>query len=215
MKNLLLLTSLLLLLSACASPYPLGMNKEQWRALSADERKAMLLKQQEHQEKQRMVQIKANAKAEQLRLENQIIESRRLEKLYSNPQDGNVIMLNILGGQYHYGKRVKNVLEASYQIARGETKKIKLIIKDPNKNYTSTETVFLHYDHTGNGVYLYLDNPSYNKYKRIALLRDGHWLCGSQYKKNLNYSNEKLMGMKLFVKESGNACHSNHYRPYR
>ena len=211
MKNLLIL-SILLFLAACASPYPLGMNEDQWNKLSADERKAMLLKQQEHQEKQRMVQIKANAKAEQLRLENQIIETRRLEKLYSDPRNGNVMMVNILGGQYQYGKRQKRVLEASYVVARGEIKKISLALQDPKNHYTSTETVYLKYEAAGNGIYLYLDHPSRNETKRIALLRDGHWQCGSNYTKNLHTSYEKLIKMRFFVKESESNCRSRHRR---
>ena len=210
MKNLLIISSIFLLLTACATPYPLGMNKEQWNQLSPDERKAMLLKQQEHQEQQRMVRIKANAKAEQLRLQQQIIETRRLEKLYSNPGDGNVVMINLLGGEYHYGKRKKRILEESYQLARGETKKIKMIIQDPKKSYTSSETVYLRYDPSGNGIYLYLDNPSHNETRRIALLRDGNWQCGSNYTKNLHTSYEKLLGVRLFVKEQEGDCRPRH-----
>ncbi len=214
MKKILFVTSLLLLLSACASPYPLGMDEKQWTALSADERKSLLLKQQQYREEQRLVQMKANAEARQLRIQQEMAESRRLEKLYSHPQNGNVIMVNLLGGQYHHGKRVKRLMEASYQVARGEIKKIELIIEDTKKHYTSTETAYLRYDANGNGVYIYLDHPNYRSSKRIALLRDGHWQCGSKYTKNLHGSYEQLLGVKLFVKESGTSCRSNH-KPYR
>lgn len=40
-----LMTLVTTLLSACASPYPLNMNEEQWNKLSADERKTLLLEQ--------------------------------------------------------------------------------------------------------------------------------------------------------------------------
>lgn len=205
MTRLIFITSVFLLLTACASPYPLGMDEKQWNALSADERKALLLKQQKFREEQRLAQIKADAKARELRLQQEIIESRRLEKLYSDPSNGNVIMVNLLDGEYRYGKRVKRLMEASYQVARGETKQIKLIIEDRKTHYTATETAYLKYDHAGNGVYLYLDHPN-NNHKRIAMLRDGHWSCGSRYTKNIAGTYEQLIGVKLFVKENGSPC---------
>ena len=214
MKKLLLMTSLLLLLSACASPYPLGMDETQWNALTIAERQSLLLKQQQYREEQRLVQMKADAEARQLRIQQEMAETKRLEKLYSQPQDGNVMMVNILGGEYRYGKRSKLLMEATYQVARGESKKIELILEDTKKHYTSTETAYLSYDASGNGVYLYLDKPSYNSSKRIALLRDGHWQCGSDYTKNLHGSYEQLLGVKIFVKESGSSCRSSH-QPYR
>ena len=82
--------------------------------------------------------MKAAAKERELELKREIAEKKRLDTLYSNPENGNVIMVNILGGQYKYGKRVKNVLEDTYQIARGETKKIELVLQQPKKHYTST-----------------------------------------------------------------------------
>ncbi len=214
MKKLLLMTSLLLLLSACASPYPLGMDKTQWNALTVEERQSLLLKQQQYRKEQRLVQIKADAETRQLKIQQEMAESKRLEKLYNHPQDGNVIMVNLLGGEYRHGKRSKRLMEATYQVARSETKKIELILEDTKKHYSSTETAYLRYDANGNGLYLYLDNPNYNSSKRIALLRDGNWQCGSNYTKNLHDSYEQLLGVKLFVKESGSSCRSNH-RPYR
>ena len=214
MKKLLLMTSLLLLLNACASPYPLGMDETQWNSLTVAERQSLLLKQQQYREEQRLVQMKADAEARKLRIQQEMVESRRLEKLYRQPQNGNVVMVNLLGGEYRHGKHSKHLMEASYQVARGETKKIKLLLEDSKKHYSSVETAYLTYDVNGNGIYLYLDNPNYRSSKRIAMLRDGHWQCGSNYTKHLHGSYEKLLGVKLFVKESGSGCRSKH-QPYR
>ena len=200
---------LVTLLTACASPYPLGMNKEQWQALSADERKALLLEQQKYREEQRLAQIKADAKTRQLEIKQQMAEQARLEKLYNQPQGGNVIMINLLAGEYQRGKRSKTILEESYQVARGETKRIELKLQDRKRRSVTSETAYLHYAQNGNAVYLYLDNPRYDDDHRIALLRDGHWHCGSQYQKNLYSSYEELRGVKLFVKEIGSLCHRN------
>ncbi|NPA71364.1 MAG: hypothetical protein GXO35_00920 [Gammaproteobacteria bacterium] len=211
MKKLLLIASIFLLLSACASPYPLGMDEKQWNSLTAGERKALLLKQQQQRAAQRLVQIKADARARELRIKQEMLETKRLEKLYANPRDGNVLIVNLLGGELHQGKRQKRILEASYQIALGETKKIKISLEDKKKHYTTSETAYLTYDQNGNGVYLYLDNPNYShNRRRVALLRDGHWRCGSNYTKSLHGSYEKLVGVQVFVKEKGERCHSRH-----
>lgn len=210
MKKLLLMTSLLFLLSACASPYPLDMDETQWNTLTVEERQALLLKQQQYREEQRLVKIKADAQARELQIQQEMAETQRLERLYSHPQDGNVIMVNLLDGEYRYGKDSKRLMEATYQVARGETKKIELILEDAKKHYTSTKTAYLTYDASGNGVYIYLGNPSYHSNKRIALLRDGHWPCGADYTKNLQGSYVQLLDVKVFVKESGSSCRSSH-----
>lgn len=210
MKKLILILSVFTLLTACASsPYPLGMNQEQWNKLTTEERKALLLEQQKHREQQRLAQIKADAKAKELRLQKEIAEKKRIDAMYNNPSNGNVVMVNILAGQYQYGKRTKLIEEESYQIARGETKTIELRLQEPKKHYLSTERVYLRYTQNGNAIYLYLDNPDYNSSQRIALLRDGRWQCGSRYTKNLRTSYEKLLGIKLFVKEIGSSCGHN------
>lgn len=206
MKKILFIVALLSLLTACASTYPLGMTEEQWKSITPEERQALLLKQQQYEEQQRAIRMKADAEERKIQLKQEMAERQRLERLYSNPKNGNVIMVNILGGTYQYGKREKSVLEDSYEIARGETKKIQLTLEDPKNRYNSTETVYLQYSLNGNGIYLYLNNPNYNSSKRIALLRDGNWLCGSRYNKNLHTSYESLTKMSFFVKEMGSRC---------
>jgi len=212
MKKALFILSIFSLLTACASSYPLGMSEEQWKSITPEERKALLLKQQKYQEEQRAIRMKAAAKERQLRLKREIAEKERLDTLYSNPENGNVVMVNILGGQYKYRKKVKNVVEDTFQIARGETKKITLTLEDPKKRYNTTETAYLHYGEHGNGVYLYLDNPNYSSSKRISLLRNGKWNCGARYKKTLSTSYEVLSNVHLFVKEVGSHC--GHKRRY-
>lgn len=208
MKNLILILPLLLLLSACASSYPLGMNEEQWKTLTPNEREKLLLEQQKYREEQRLAQIEANTRARELQHQENMAEKQRLQALYDNPVNGNVVMVNILGGQYIYGKRIKNIKEETYQLARGESLQIDLLLEDPKKHTRTTQTAYLHYSLNGNGVYLYLNNPNYNnsRHERIALLRDGQWACGSRYTKNLNSSYENLKRVQLFVKEMGSKC---------
>ncbi|MDX1352712.1 MAG: hypothetical protein R3254_06845 [Thiomicrorhabdus sp.] len=210
MKKALLILAIFSFLTACASSYPLGMSEEQWNSITPEERQALLLKQQKYEEEQRAIRMKAQAEQRKLELQQEIAEKQRLDRLYSDPQNGNVVMLNILGGNYQYGKKTKHVLEESYEIARGETKQIQLVLEEPKKHYHTTQTAYLQYTLNGNAVYLYLDNPKYNSSKRIALLRDGNWTCGSNYQKHLYGSYESLKDMTFFIKEMGSHC--NHRR---
>ncbi|WP_029406857.1 hypothetical protein [Thiomicrorhabdus sp. Milos-T2] len=214
MKKALFILALFSLLTACASSYPLGMSEEQWKSISPQERQALLLKQQKYNEEQRVIRMKAAAKERELQLKRDIAEKKRLDALYNNPENGNVIMVNILGGDYKSGKRHYNIMEDTYQIARGEAKQIELRLEESKKHYNSNETAYLVYAQHGNGVYLYLDNPKYSSSKRISLLRDGHWACGSNYKKSLYSSSyESLDNIRLFVKESASHCRTQrrHY----
>ncbi len=213
MKRLVLILPIIILLSACASSYPLGMNEEQWNKLSAEERQQLLLEQQKYREQQRLARIEAEARARELQHQEDMAEKARLQALYDNPVNGNVVMVNVLGGVLIQGKRTKRIQEETFQLARGEIQSIELIVKDNKKGYTSRKSFYLEYAINGNAVYLYLEDPQYNNYRddRIALLRDGNWQCGSHYVKNLNSSYEKLKKVKLFVKESGSSC--RHLRP--
>lgn len=204
MKNWLLLP-FLVLLTACATSYPLGMSEEQWKTLTPSEREQLLLQEQKYQAEQRLARIKADALEKQRQHEIQMAEQTRLQALYDQPANGNVMMVNILSGQHIKGKNVKNIKPETYQIARGETKRIALLLQD-NKNRITTTHAFLSYEINGNGIYLHLDNPAYNQRTRIALLRDGNWSCGSRYSKNFNNNYQQLKRVQFFIKEVGAKC---------
>ena len=211
MKRILLLVTLLSLLAGCSTtPYPLGMTKEQWFKLTPKERRDLLLNEQKYREEQRLAKIKANDKANERRHQREMAEKKRLDSLYKNPHNGNIVMVNIIRGHYKYGKKGKNleyIQEDSYQIARGETKKIILRLKDAKKHYITTKPIYLQYALNGNAVYLHLQKPTKRKNQdRITLLRDGKWHCGSHYRKEMTTSYETLKDFRLFVKEIGSKC---------
>lgn len=204
-KSPLLQLSLLLisiLLIGCSSHYPLGMNEEQWNTLSLNERKELLLKQQASNEKLKLARIKS----EELQLQKDLEKEKRITYAYKHPNNGNVIMVNILAGRLIQNTRHQRLIEESYTISRGESKKINLIFEDSKTNYTSNKTAYLKYAMQGNAVYLSFNPLRNNNGKRIALLRDGKWNCGSQYKKRLNDSRYTLMDVRFFVKELGSNC---------
>ena len=201
-----LLMLFVLTLTACASPYPLGMSEEQWQKLSPNERQSLLLKQQEYDEKQRLQRQQAQAKQRELELALQLKEEQRLAKLYANPAQGNVVMLNLLSGEYRYKKKVYQVQPTTLLIARGETKEIRLGLRN-KKGQRSSERTFVKYNREGTGLYLYLNTPSKYNDDYIAVLRDGRWNCGSNSKHQFAFNKyESLHNLKLFVKDKNAKC---------
>ena len=208
-----LILSFILLLTACASPYPMGMNEEQWQKLSPNERQSLLLKQQEYDEKKRLERQKAQAKQRELELALQIQEEKRLAQLYANPAQGNVVMVNLLSGEYRYKKRVFQIQPVSLLLARGEIKEIRLALRNA-KGKRSSERAFVKYNREGSGLYLYLNNPSNYNDDYIAVLRDGGWNCGSKTHHHFAFNkNESLQKLKLFVKDKHAKCRGQYSAP--
>ncbi|MDX1347643.1 MAG: hypothetical protein R3189_05280 [Thiomicrorhabdus chilensis] len=201
-----------LLVSCASSPYPLDMNEEQWQKLSPQEREVLLIKHQEFRETQRLEQIKANAKQQELEMALKLKQEERLNKLYSDPAGGNVIMVNLLGGEYRSHKKSYSIQPFSTLLARGETKRIELVMRDA-KRRSNTERAYLKYNVEGTGLYLYMSRPSDYNRDYIAVLRDGHWACGSSSRKSFAFSSyEALNNLKIFVQEQNSNCHSRRYR---
>lgn len=202
----------ILLVSCASSPYPLDMNEEQWQKLSPQERQVLLVKHQAFREAQRLEQIKADAKQRELELALKLKEQERLNTLYSDPVGGNVIMVNLLGGEYRSHKKSYAIQPFSTLLARGETKEIELVMRDA-KQRSHTQRAYLKYNGEGTGLYLYLSRPSHYNRDYLAVLRDGHWACGSSSRQSFAFSRyETLNNLKIFVQEQNSNCHSRRYR---
>ena len=209
----LLIVLFVLTLTACASPYPMGMSEEQWQKLSPNERQSLLLKQQEYDEQQRLQRQQAQAKQRELELALQMQEEQRLAQLYANPIEGNVVMINLLSGEYRYKKRVFQIQPISLLLARGETKEIRLALRDA-KGKRSSERAFVKYNREGTGLYLYLNTPSKYNDDYIAVLRDGRWNCGSNSQHQFAFNkNESLRNLQLFVKDKNAKCRPKYSAP--
>ncbi|WP_373019701.1 hypothetical protein [Thiomicrorhabdus sp.] len=213
MKKILLLSVTALLLASCASnPYPLNMNEEQWQKLTPQERQALLLKQQEYQETQRLERIKADAKQRELDKKLELKEQERLNRLYDHPSGGDVVRINIYSGEYRYKKQVFKLQPFSTLIARGEIKEVDLSMRDYKQRH-HRERAYLKYNQDGTGIYLYLSHPSHYNNDYIALLRDRSWACGSESRKSFQFSkNEALNNMKFYVEELNSNCRDRRYR---
>lgn len=209
-KNLLLLC-FILTLSACASPYPLGMSEEQWQKLSPNERQTLLVKQQAYDEQQRLERIKAQAKQRELQLALELQEEKRLASLHANPGSGDIMMVNFLSGEYHYNKKTYQIQPTTQLIARGETQKIWLSMRD-KKGRNSTEYAYLHYNRQGTGIYLSLNRSfSYND-DHLTILRDGRWECGSSSRHQYTFNNrESIQNLNVFIKDNNSRCQIPYY----
>jgi len=202
----LLLWLFVITLTGCASPYPLGMNEAQWSKLSTTERQSMLLKQQEYDEQQRLQRMKAQAKQRQLELALKLQEEQRLAKLYANPSRGNVVMLNLLSGEFRYKKKTYQIQPTTLLLAKGETKEIRIALRN-SKGQRSTERFYVKYNREGTGLYIYQHRPTNYNDDFISVLRDGRWNCGSNSRHHYAYNkNESVHNLKLFVKDKDSRC---------
>lgn len=209
-RNLFLLF-FILTLTACASPYPLGMSEEQWQKLTTDERQTLLVKQQAYDEQQRLERIKTQAKQRELALALELQEEQRLANLHANPSSGDVVMVNLLSGEYRYKNKTFQIQPTTFLIARGETQETRLALRD-SKGKSSSERVFLKYNREGTGLYLSLNSPSHYNDDRITILRDGRWDCGSNSHHQYVFNKrESVHNLKVFVQDKNGHCQSPHY----
>lgn len=188
------LISLALLATAlygCSTPYPMNMSKEQWEQLDPSQQTQLLLEQQKIQAEQ--------AKAQQ------IAEKQRLEKLYANPTQGNVVRVNIEGGTWQENKKQYRIQAETLRIARGESKSFE-VVKLNDKGYTSS--LWIEYRMDGDAIYI-----KENRYddQKIVLLNRNKWDCGDFYTAQLSDRYQNL-NLKISVFATGNEQHCGGHR---
>lgn len=198
-----------LFLSACSTPYPLDMTKQQWQQLSKDQQTKLLLEEQKNRAAQAKSQQIADNKARELRLQAEIAEKKRLAKLYANPSHGGVLRINIEGGHWQEGKTHYKIQANTFRIARGETKEIELT-RITSKGYSHNRDFWVEYRMDGDAIYLrehrYDDN-------QIILLNRNNWHCGDFYQQQLN-DRYQTIKLKLSVFETGSASNCRQvYQP--
>ncbi|QKI89899.1 hypothetical protein [Thiomicrorhabdus xiamenensis] len=211
LSRLALLTLFSVLLSACASSNPLGMSDEQWQQLTPDERKELLLREQQIRAERSKAQQIANNQARELELQRQIEEQKRLDKLYAAPQNGNVIRVNIMGGSFQRDKQHYKIMPQSYTLARGERYEIDIELRDAANGRLRDLPAYLHYRPDGAGVELSLHYQ--NSSDQLRFLNDGDWQCGSHYQQSLRLDKKELIKLKTYIEYlGGKANRCNRYR---
>ena len=84
---ILLVLVYIILLTGCRS-YPMGLNEKEWNRLSPQKQIELKVRQYEIYEKRRVQRAKERAIKNQLKLEIQRSEQKRLDKIYQNAKYG-------------------------------------------------------------------------------------------------------------------------------
>ncbi|BBP45061.1 hypothetical protein THMIRHAS_04340 [Thiosulfatimonas sediminis] len=188
------------LLYGCSSN-PVGMNDEQWKQLSPQAREQLLLKQQQIDAEQARVQQDADNRARELQLQVELEEKKRLQHLYKNPMQSNVVRVNILQGEMQRDKVTWQLRPESFSIARSENKAIQLQLRNPQNGKTQSLPAYLHYRQEGSAVELQLYRQASND--QIRFVSDGKWDCGAEYKQRLAISGQEQLQIKAYIEELG------------
>ena len=198
-------------ISACSTPYPLNMSEEQWKQLSNEQQTQLLLEEQKNRAERAKVQQAADNRARELVLQAEIAETKRLEKLYADPENGHVLRVNILGGQWSERKESYKIQPESYRIALGESKQIELTMLN-SKGYSYKRDIWLEYRADGDAVYL---KEYHHDDEKISLLNQNQWACGQEYQKQLK-DRYQTVQLNISISEVGNSTSCRHsYKPRR
>lgn len=203
MFNRLLLSAVLsmpMILAGCSSN-PMGMNDDEWKQLSPQAREQMLLEQQQINAERARVQQDADNRARELSLQIELEEKKRLQRLYKNPMQGNVVRVNLLKGVKHEGKTTWIIRPESFSIARSETKRIELQLRNQENGRTQTLPAYLHYREQGTGVELHLNREGSRD--QLRFISDGQWDCGSDYNQQLKLGSQENIRIEAYIEELG------------
>jgi len=119
----------ILLLVGCAT-YPLDMTKEQWEALPPAQQAEARTKQAEIDAQKRAERLARLEEERRLREQQQREAEERLRAIYENPRYGDIIIVQIEGGEIGMGENRYPYQPVRFELARGETKFIDFVRQD-------------------------------------------------------------------------------------
>ncbi|MBO1928014.1 hypothetical protein J3998_10550 [Thiomicrorhabdus sp. 6S2-11] len=189
-----------LLLIGCSSN-PVGMDDEQWKKLSPQAQEELLIKQQQINAERDLIQQDADNRARELRLQAELEEQKRLQRLYKNPMQGNVVRINLLEGSKKGVKNSWKILPESFSIARSETQRVELQFRDQQTGRIEILPAYLHYREEGTGVELHLYRRDSSD--QIRFISDGQWDCGSDYSQQIILNKQDKIHLKVYIEELG------------
>lgn len=123
-RCLLFLLLLFFLFEGCATRYPLGLKEEQWRALSPQQQAEYTARQYQMDEEQRKRQEDHRIQRQREEAEVIRLEKERILQLYRNARYGDIIQVNISGGCIAFKGQRKSYEPLSFDLVRGERKRI-------------------------------------------------------------------------------------------
>lgn len=183
----------ILSLTACAIRYPMGLSREQWEALPPSQ-------QAEYQAKQYQIDADNQARAEEARrqaaaqkAEQARIEAERLRQAYANARYGDIVTVTVQGGYLSYAGKRYPYEPLSFDLIKGEAKKVPLRGRGMQTIATEYMTRL-----SADGNTVYFDDES----RQRAVFVNHDWEHGETYRPagTVNAVSVGLSGMTFFVK---------------
>ena len=197
---LLLLLVSLVLFEGCATRFPLGLKEEQWQALSPQQQAEYTARQYQIDEEQRKRQEEYERQKEREVAEAVRLEKERILQLYRNARYGDIIQVNISGGSIAFIGKRESYEPLSFDLVRGERKRIPIYHHDRQITYQTD--IWVAYDN--NAFYFDVgDDPKYEQgTDKIVILDNGRWDEGKTYHpKTLDKSTySQAQGIKVFIR---------------
>ncbi len=152
-KYILLLMSLIVLVYGCATRLPLGLKEEQWQALSPQQQAEYTAKQYQVDEERRKRQEEYWRQKEREEAEAIRLEKERILQLYQNARYGDIILVNISGGSIAFNGKRESYEPLSFDLVRGERKRIPFYHHD--KHITYSTDIWVAYDNSNCSAYFH------------------------------------------------------------
>lgn len=197
---ILFLLILLVLFEGCARRFPLGLKEEQWQALSPQQQAEYTAKQYQVDEERRKRQEEYGRQKEREEAEATRLEKERILQLYRNARYGDIIQVNISGGSIVFIGERKGYESLSFDLVRGERKRIPFYHHDRHVTYQTD--IWVAYDNNA----FYFDVGDDQKYEhstdKIVILDNGRWDEGKTYHpKTLDKTTDsQAQGIKIFIR---------------
>ena len=181
------------ILMACATTYPMGLSEAQWQALSPDQQ-ASYQAEQYRLDEARRARLAAEREAEKVRQAALATEmQQRVEARYQQAVYGDIVTVVLQGGTLNYGKKAYAYEPLSFNLVRGESKRV--VLRTVGRNQFEHE---LDVRLADDGNTLYLDEQS----RERVVLVNRRWEHGESYR--VSQSNKKyaygLQNANVFMK---------------
>lgn len=163
--------AVVVVLAGCAT-YPMGLTKDQWEALSPEQQAEQRAKQTEIDAKRRAEREARLQEERRLAEEQRRQAEERLQAIYANPKFGDIIVVQIEGGEIGIGETRYPYQPVRFELAKGETKWINFVRQDRSNAFRQLAMSL-----SDDGSLFYFDRDSR---KTIRINNDG-WQNGRTY----------------------------------
>jgi hypothetical protein len=177
MKTFLTLFAIItmILLSGCATRYPMGLDEKTWQTLPPAERARLQAEQAKIDAQLRLQRERDRHEERMHELQIEKEKQARITRLYQRAGFGDIVRVNIEGGCYRSYKKCEPYRPVSVILALGETKKVTLRQRYGNEN------LWIRYDEHG----VTIDDDSNLDDFDAAVLLPERWERGRRYRLSL------------------------------